>query len=155
LRALLPFAPGIPSDDPRRRFLRAIDPPAFQEVLVAFVRTWSAEAQARLIALDGKAWRRSHDGTARAWHRVSAFTTEARRVLAQPATKEKSNEITAIPERLRLLDLRGATVSLDALGGQREIASPIRAGGGQYLLALKGNQGALHADVILLANPIS
>jgi predicted transposase YbfD/YdcC len=149
LRTMLPFAHGIPSDDTLRRFFRAIDPQAFQEVFVAFVRELLPEAHARLIAIDGKTLRRSHDGTAKALHLVSAFATEARLVLAQTATKEKSNEITAIPELLRLLDLRGATVSLDAMGCQREIASQIREGGGQYLLGLKGNQGTLHADVRL------
>jgi predicted transposase YbfD/YdcC len=80
---------------------------------------------------------------------VSAFATEARLVLAQVATAEKSNEITAIPELLRLLDLRGATVSIDAMGCQRAIAAQIVEGGGHYRLGLKGHQGLLHEDVRL------
>jgi predicted transposase YbfD/YdcC len=154
LRELLPFANGIPSDDTLRRFFRAVDPRAFAEVFVAFARDVFPEAAQRLIAIDGKTLRRSHDGTAKALHLVSAFATEARLVLAQVATAEKSNEITAIPELLRLLDLRGATVSIDAMGCQREIAAQIVEGGGHYLLGLKGNQGLLHDDVrLFFKNP--
>ena len=146
LRELLPFAHGIPSDDTLRRFFRAVDPRAFAEVFVAFVRDVFPEAAQRLIAIDGKTLRHSHDGTAKALHLVSAFATEARLVLAQVATAEKSNEITAIPELLRLLD---ATVSIDAMGCQREIAAQIVESDGHYLLGLKGNQGLLHEDVRL------
>jgi predicted transposase YbfD/YdcC len=149
LRELLPFAHAVPSDDTLRRFFRAIDPPAFQDVFVAFVRDLLPEASPPLIAIDGKTLRSSHDGTVKALHLVSAFATEARLVLAQTATAPKSNEITAIPELLKLLDLRGATVSIDAMGCQREIAQSIVDGGGHYLLGLKGNQGTLHEDVRL------
>jgi predicted transposase YbfD/YdcC len=149
LREILPFAHGAPSDDTLRRFFRAVDPGGFREVFVAFVRDLLPQAGERLIAVDGKTSRRSHDGAARALHLVSAFATEARLVLAQTATAEKSNEITAIPALLALLDLRGATVSIDAMGCQREIAQQILDGGGHYLLGLKGNQGTLHADVRL------
>ena len=103
----------------------------------------------KLIAIDGKTLRGSHDGTVKALHLVSAFASEARVVLAQTATAEKSNEITAIPELLKLLDLNGATISIDAMGCQREIAQQIIDGGGHYLLGLKGNQGTLHKDVEL------
>lgn len=150
LRELLPFAGGIPSDDTLRRFFRAVDAGAFQEVFVAFARDLFPDAAGHLIAIDGKTSRRSHDGTAKALHLVSAFATEARLVLAQVPTPEKSNEITAIPELLKLLDLRGATISIDAMGCQREIAARIVEGGGHYLLGLKGNQGTLHDDVRLL-----
>ncbi len=154
LRELLPFARGVPSDDTRRRFFRAIDPQAFADAFAAFVRDLLPEAAPRLMAIDGKTLRRSHDGTAKALHLVSAFATEARLVLAQTATAEKSNEISAIPELLRLLDLRGATVSIDAMGCQREIAAQIVEGGGHYLLGLKGNQGRLHDDVrLFFENP--
>ncbi len=149
LRELLPYRAGVPSDDTLRRFFRAIDPGAFREAFVAFVRRMLPEAGARLIAIDGKTSRRSHDGAVKALHLVSAFATEARVVLAQMPTDEKSNEITAIPDLLRLLDLRGATVSIDAMGCQRAIAEQIVTGGGQYLLGLKGNQGTLHDDVRL------
>lgn len=154
LREVLPFAHGIPSDDTLRRFFRGVDPVAFREIFVAFVRELLPQAAERLIAVDGKTSRRSYDGTAKALHLVSAFATEARMVLAQTATAEKSNEITAIPELLKLLDLRGAIpafagTSIDAMGCQREIAQQIIDGGGHYLLGLKGNQGILHKDVEL------
>ncbi len=149
LREFLPFAHGIPSDDTFRRFFRALQPEAFQEVFVSFVRGLHPGLSAALIAIDGKTLRGSHDGATRALHLVSAFATEARLVLGQVRTEEKSNEITAIPELLRLLDLCGATVSIDAMGCQREIARQIVDGGGHYLLGLKGNQGSLHADVKL------
>jgi hypothetical protein len=116
LRELLPFADGIPSDDTLRRFFRGIGADAFREVFVAFVRDLLPQASDRLIAVDGKTSRRSHDGQVKALHLVSAFAAEARLVLAQTATAEKSNEITAIPELLQLLDLRGATISIDAMG---------------------------------------
>lgn len=149
LREILPFAHGAPSDDTLRRFFRAVNPEAFREVFVAFVRDRLPEAAERLIAVDGKTLRGSYDGTAKALHLVSAFATEARLVLAQTATAEKSHEMTAIPELLKLLDLRGATVSIDAMGCQREIARQILDGGGHDLLGLKGNQGMLHGDVKL------
>jgi len=149
LREILPFSHGAPSDDTLRRFYRAIDPNAFRTAFVAFVQTLLPEAGKQLIAVDGKTVRGSHDGAAKALHLVSAFATEARLVLAQVPTAEKSNEITAIPELLKLLDLRGATISIDAMGCQRAIAEQIIAGGGHYLLGLKGNQGTLYDDVRL------
>jgi predicted transposase YbfD/YdcC len=149
LRQILPFAHGIPSDDTLRRFFRSMDPEAFPDIFVAFVRELLPEAAEGLIAMDGKTSRRSHDGTVKALPLVSAFATEARLVHAQTATAEKSNEMTAIPELLKLLDLRGATVSIDAMGCQREMAQQIAEGGGPYLLGLKGNQGTLHQEVRL------
>ena len=149
LTKLLPYKGGIPSDDTLRRFFRALDPRVFRDAFVSFVRNLLPETAASLIAIDGKTSRHSYDGGTKALHLVSAFATEARVVLAQVATAEKSNEITAIPELLRLLDLNGATVSIDAMGCQRTIAEQIIDGGGQYLLGLKGNQGRLHDDVRL------
>ena len=101
------------------------------------------------MAIDGKTLRGSHDGASQARHLGSAFATEARLVLGQVATQEQSNEITAIPDLLRMLDLRGATVSIDAMGCPRAIATQIVEGGGQYLLGRKGKQGTLHDDVQL------
>ena len=146
---ILPFKNGIPSDDTLRRFFRALNPEVFREVFVGFMRELFPAAGAGRVAIDGKTSRRSHDGAQKALHLVSAFATEARVVLAQVATAEKSNEITAIPELLRLLDLRGTTISIDAMGCQREISKQIIDGGGDYLLGLKGNQGSLHNDVKL------
>ena len=149
LQTILPFTNGIPSDDTLRRFFRALNPEVFREVFAGFVRELFPSACAGLVAIDGKTSRRSHDGAVKALHLVSAFATEARVVLGQVATAEKSNEITAIPELLRLLDLCGTTISIDAMGCQREISKQIIEGGGDYLLGLKGNQGSLHKDVKL------
>lgn len=103
----------------------------------------------RLIAIDGKTLRRSFDAAAgkAAIHMVSAFASANKLVFGQIATAAKSNEITAIPKLLKLLDLQHATVTLDALGCQKKIAQAIRAGGGHYLLAVKENQRLLHAKV--------
>lgn len=149
LRELLPYRAGVPSDDTLRRFFRAMDPVACRAVFVAFVRRMLPEAGAGLMAVDGKTSRRSHDGAVKALHLVSAFATEARLVLAQMPTDEQSNEMTAIPALLRMLDLRSAPVSIDAMGCQRGIAAQIVTGGGQYLLGLKGHQETLHDDVRL------
>lgn len=147
LREVLPFTHGVASDDTLRRFFRAIAPEAFKEAFAALVRDLLPQTAPSLVAVDDKTLRRSHDGATKALHLVSAFATEAPLVLAQTATNEKSTEITAIPDLLRMLDLRGTTVSIDAMGCQRSIAEQIVTSGGQYVLGLKGNQGTLHDDV--------
>lgn len=147
LREMLPVAEGIPSDETLRRFFRAVNPEAFRASFVAFVRNLLPETADRLIAIDGKTLRRSHDGATQALHLVSACATEARLVLAQTATSGKRNEITALPALLRRLDLRGATVSIDAMGCQRDIARQIVEAEGASLLGRKGHQGTLDEDV--------
>jgi predicted transposase YbfD/YdcC len=106
---------------------------------------------AQVIALDGKTVRRSHDRASgkQAIHMVSAWATANRLVLAQVKVEDKSNEITALPEILQQLALAGCVVTIDAMGCQREIAQQILDQGGDYVLALKGNQGTLHQDVQL------
>ena len=110
-----------------------------------------------MIAVDGKTLRgskMSSDGTG-ALHLVSAYATEAGLVLAQRAVEGKSNEITAIPELLDMLNLKGAIVTIDAMGTQKEIARRIVDKGADYVLALKGNQTSLHADAALFfADPV-
>jgi predicted transposase YbfD/YdcC len=103
----------------------------------------------RPIAIDGKTLRHSGGGSSplRQLHLVSAWATEANLTLGQVATEEKSNEITAIPRLLELLDVQGALVSIDAMGCQKEIAARIVAGGGDYVLTVKENQEHLHADI--------
>ena len=102
-----------------------------------------------VIAIDGKTLRGSNDAArdGKAIHVVSAFATENQLVLGQLATDAKSNEITAIPLLLNMLDIQGATITIDAAGCQKNIAKEIRSLGGDYILALKGNQGNLHAEV--------
>jgi predicted transposase YbfD/YdcC len=150
LRQYLPYEHGIPSDDTVRRFFRAIDTTQFQRLFVEWVRAWlSPEVAGKVVAIDGKTLRGSHDGGQSPIHVVSAFASEAGIVLGQVKTSEKSNEITAIPELLEWLDVRGAIVTIDAMGCQKAIAEKIIDKGGDYLLALKGNQSSLHEDVRL------
>lgn len=147
LREYLPYANGIPSDDTFRRFFRSLNPDVFQELFRAWVRKLHALPEEKIIAIDGKSSRHSFDGTDPMLHMISAYVTEARLVLGQEKVSEKSNEITAIPRLLEWLDLKGATVTIDAMGCQFEIANQIVKKEGQYMLALKGNQGNLSEDV--------
>ena len=154
LRQYLAFENGIPSDDTLRRFFRALDPKQFQRCFQSWCRQWFTLPEPTQIAIDGKTLRGSRDGDRKALHLVSAFATEARIVLAQQPVSEKSNEITAIPELLAVLELKGTTVSIDAMGCQHAIAQKIVDGGADYVLGLKGNQGLLHDDVkTLFENP--
>jgi Transposase len=102
------------------------------------------------VAIDGKRLRRSYDHRSdkAAIHMVSAWATANRVVLGQRKTGEKSNEITAMPELLKLLEVKGCIVTIDAMGCQKEIAAQIIEQGGDYVLALKGNQGQLHEEVV-------
>ena len=150
LRQYLPYESGIPSDDTLRRFFRAIDTTQFQRLFVEWVRAWlNPEVAGKVVAIDGKTLRGSHDGGQSPIHLVSPFASEAGIVLGQVKTNEKSNEITAIPELLDWLDVRGAIVTIDAMGCQNAIAEKIIDKDGDYLLALKGNQSGLHDDVRL------
>lgn len=150
LRRYLPYVYGIPSDDTLRRFFRAIDPTQFQRLFIEWIRAWlHPEVADKVVAIDGKTLRSSRDGEQLPIHLVSAFASEAGIVLGQMKTHEKSNEITAIPELLEWLDVRGAIVTIDAMGCQKAIAEKIVDQGGEYLLALKGNQSSLHDDVRL------
>jgi predicted transposase YbfD/YdcC len=130
----------------------AVDPTAFSAVFRSWVTllTVRLKGQGRHIAIDGKTSRRSYDTASGrpAIHTVSAWMSEAGLVLGQVKTGEKSNEIVAIPELLGLLDLRGATVTIDAIGCQTEIASTIIAGKGNYLLAVKENQPKLYEGIV-------
>jgi predicted transposase YbfD/YdcC len=146
LRTLLPYKNGIPSDDTFRRFFRALDPSEFQKLFCEWMLRFQNQTGA-VIAIDGKASRHSFDESQRMLHMVSAYATEARLVLAQEKVDEKSNEITAIPLLLNVLDLRGSTVTIDAAGCQYGIAKQIIEKEGNYILALKGNQSSLHQDV--------
>ena len=147
LRKYLPFENGIPSDDTFRRFFRAIDPKKFQQNFLNWVDSLNLP-KARIIAIDGKTSRRSYDADKKALHLISAFATETKIVIGQKKVDGKTNEITAIPELLNWLDLHGAIVTIDAMGCQTRIASQITGQGGDYLLALKGNQSNLHDELI-------
>src|SRR3989442_15821125 len=145
---LLQLANGIPSHDTFGRVFAHIDPKQFETSFHHWVQGISTTVQG-VIAIDGKTLRRSHDHAAgkKALHLVSAWAVENRLVLAQLATEEKSNEITAIPLLLQQLALAGCIVTIDAMGTQTKIADQIIEQAGEYALALKDNQGNLYEEV--------
>jgi predicted transposase YbfD/YdcC len=145
---LLDLPNGIPSHDTFGRVFSLIDPKQFEASFVQWVQGISQTVKG-VVAIDGKTLRRSHDQTAgkKALHMVSAWAVENRLVLAQLATEEKSNEITAIPLLLKQLVLKGCLVTIDAMGTQRKIAEQIIEQEGDYALALKDNQGNLYEEV--------
>jgi len=149
LRQFLELPHGIPSHDTFGRVFALLAPAAFEACFRAWVETIRSVIPGEVIALDGKTLRRSHDRAAGlgALHLVSAWACANRVVLGQVATEAKSNEITAIPQLLALLHLEGCIVTIDAMGCQTRIAAQIVAQGGDYLLALKGNQGTLEGEV--------
>jgi predicted transposase YbfD/YdcC len=145
----LDLAHGIPSDDTFGRVLARLDPGAFEKCLLSWMQAVQELTDHRLIAIDGKTLRGSYDrrdGKA-AIHMVSAWASENKLSLGQVVVEEKSNEITAIPALLRLLDVSGALVTIDAMGCQKEIAAQIREGGGDFVLAVKPNQPTLYERV--------
>jgi len=150
LRSFLVLKNGLPSHDTFSRLFRHLDPDQFRTTFARFMATFSEACQG-VIAIDGKVIRRSFDraSSKSALHMVSAWGCEQRMVLAQIATDAKSNEITAVPKLLQMLSLKGTIVTSDALNCQRPIAQQIVDQGGDYALALKGNQGTLHDDVTL------
>ena len=127
----------------------ALKPQEFNTALTEWMETLHEQLGFKQVAIDGKTLRRSHDrGSMRAaLHLVSAWSTAHQFVLGQEATDAKSNEITAIPKLLQLLELKGAIVTIDAIGCQKEIAKQIVEGGGDYVLAVKDNQPTLHAAI--------
>jgi predicted transposase YbfD/YdcC len=147
---------GIPRKDVFRRVLALVDPAGFQACFAGWLtslRAAAAEAtgiEQPILAVDGKTVRRSHDrkNGLGALHSVSVWASEFGLSLGQVACAEKSNEITAIPELLRLVDIRGAIVTIDSMGTQKAIAAQIVEQGADYVLALKGNQETLHDAVI-------
>jgi predicted transposase YbfD/YdcC len=153
---LLDLPNGIPRKDVFRRVLMALKPVAFQACFANWLRSLRAEAVAQtgveqpVLPVDGKTLRRSHDHDKGlgALHSVSVWASEYGLSLGQTACAEKSNEITAIPELLRLVDIKGAIITIDAMGTQKAIAEEIIAQGADYVLALKGNQETLHQAVI-------
>jgi predicted transposase YbfD/YdcC len=149
LRRVFPFKYGIPSDDTLRRFFRSLNPVIFQTCFVEWVKTLKLPSSLH-VAIDGKISRHSFDGENNPLHIVSAFSSEYRLVLAQEKVSDKSNEITAIPKLLSLLDLQGAVITIDAMGCQREIAEQIGQKEADYVFSLKGNQGSLNQDVTLM-----
>ena len=152
LRKHLKLPNGTPSDDTFRRIFTALDPKGFVECFIAHVTTLRPELAGELIAIDGKTVRHSFkDGDPdNSIHLISAWASGSGLSLGQLLVDGKSNEITAVPKLLRQIEVKGATVSLDAMGCQKKIAQEIHFAGADYLLALKGNHGTLHAEVMAL-----
>lgn len=145
----LSLSNGIPSHDTLSDVMGRIDPVAFRAAFTAWATAALPSLADEQVCIDGKTLRGSREGTNPAVHLVSAFAGQARWVLAQQAVAEKSNEITAIPDLLALLDLQGAVVSTDAMGCQKAIAQTIIDAGAHYVLALKDNHPILCEDVQL------
>jgi predicted transposase YbfD/YdcC len=156
LLKILDLPNGIPRKDVFRRVLMTLRPDAFQGCFVSWLSSLRATAAAAtgvdqpVFAVDGKTARRSHDrkNGLGALHSVSVWASDFGLSLGQVACAEKSNEITAIPELLRLVDIKGAIITIDAMGTQKAIAAQIINGEADFVLALKGNQGTLHEAII-------
>lgn len=156
IESVLDLPAGIPGKDVFRRVLMLLNPQAFQACFVPWLQSLRARAAAAsgvtqpVLPVDGKTCRRSHDRSQGlgALHSVSIWASEFGLSLGQVACAEKSNEITAIPELLHLVDIHGAIITIDAMGTQKAIAEQIIDQGGDYVLALKGNQERLHQAVI-------
>lgn len=148
-RRFLDLDNGIPSHDTFGRVFALLSPKAFQTCFRSWIDSVRNIYEEEVIAIDGKTLRRSHDrkGGLGPLHIVSAWATRNGLVLGQQATDAKSNEITAIPELLEVLLLKGCIVTIDAMGCQKKTAQQIRDQGGDYVLALKGNQGTLADEV--------
>lgn len=149
LRTFLELPNGIPSHDTFGRVFARLDPEQFQCSFLNWVQAISKLTGGQTVAIDGKTLRRSHDSALgkTAIHMVSAWASANRLTLGQLKVDEKSNEITAIPALLKLLEIKGCIVTIDAMGCQTEIAQVVVDRKGDYVLALKGNQGTLHQDV--------
>jgi DDE_Tnp_1-associated/Transposase DDE domain len=148
LRTFLALPNGLPSHDTLERVFDRLDPQVFQACFHQWIEALARTLGLGVVAIDGKTLRQSGNGP-KGWkplHIVSAWATQCQLSLGQVAVDEKSNEITAIPQLLELLDLHGALVTIDAMGCQKEIAAKIVAGGGDYVLAVKDNHPHLLED---------
>jgi predicted transposase YbfD/YdcC len=149
LRQFLELPNGIPSHDTFARVFAKLDPITFQRCFVRWVDAIRDRLPPDVVAIDGKTSRRTRDRAIdlSPLHMVSAWSSANRLILGQVRVDEKSNEITAIPLLLDMLDITGSLVTIDALGTQTAIAEKIVERNADYVLALKGNQARLHADV--------
>ena len=148
-RSFLPLPNGIPSHDTIGRVFSIIDPKQLQQCYADWIQGFMKGVDVRHICLDGKTVRgsRHEPDNKKAVHMISAYAHSCGLVLTQEKVDDKTNEITALPDILRRLQLRNAIVSIDAMGCQKEIAGQIQEQGGDYVLSLKGNQGRLAQDV--------
>jgi hypothetical protein len=151
-RTFLQLPNGMPSHDTIGRVFSLLDPKQFQDSFVAWIKSAVTLSGGQVIAIDGKTNRHTFSKDTKPLHLVSAFATANGVALGSVATRQKSNEITAIPELLKLLDISGCLITTDAMGCQSDIVADIIARSGDYLLAVKGNQGLL---CFVLVNPSS
>nr|WP_035787548.1 ISAs1 family transposase [Janthinobacterium sp. CG3] len=149
LRQYRPFANGIASHDTFGRVFSLLDAKQFESCFVRWMGALCPSLEGQHIAIDGKCVRGSHDGKQSAIHLVSAWSSASGVTLGQVRTADKSNEITAIPELLDTLDVKGAIITIDAMGCQRDIAAKIVANGADYVLGVKDNQPVLAEAVKL------
>jgi predicted transposase YbfD/YdcC len=149
LAKILDLSAGIPSHDRFNAVLAAIKPAEFEKCLLSWIAALHEITAGQIVAIDGKTLRRSFDHAAgkSAIHMVSAWATANQISLGQVVVDAKSNEITAIPKLLEMLEISGCLVTIDAMGCQTEIAEKIVASGADYVLAVKGNQPTLHAGI--------
>jgi len=150
LAQFLDLRGGIPSHDRFNAIFAALNPAAFEKCLLSWITSLHEVSGGQVIAIDGKTLRRSYDAASSkaAIHMVSAWATANQISLGQVVTDEKSNEITAIPKLLEMLEIQGCLVTIDAIGCQVEIAEKIVERGGDYVLAVKGNQQTLHENIV-------
>jgi len=151
LKTFLELPRGIPSHDTFGRVFSLLRPEDFEKCFVSWIHAVFEITGGQTVAIDGKTLRRSHERSSNkaAIHMVGAWATQSGVILGQTKTEDKSNEITAIPELLKLLEIKGCIVTIDAMGCQKEIARQIADQEADYVLALKGNHGSLHKDVEL------
>ena len=149
LKGFLELPNGIPSHDTFSRVFARIEPKQFQECFLSWVNSITQKLELEVIAIDGKTMKQSYDRnqSQKPLHIVSAWSASHQLVLGQKKVNKKSNEVTAIPALLELLEMEESIITIDAMGCQKEIAALIIKKKGDYLLALKGNQNLLHKDV--------
>lgn len=149
LKTFLLLPNGIPSHDTFGRVFSLLDPEQFQECFLGWVQSVVTLTKGEVVAIDGKTLRKSFDKASEkaAIHMVSAWANTNRMVLGQVKVDDKSNEITAIPKLLKLLDISGSIITIDAMGCQKKIATVIKENGADYVLALKENQPNLYENV--------
>jgi predicted transposase YbfD/YdcC len=147
LKTFLSLTNGIPSHDTFNRVFAALDPKAFGECFIRWTESLREAIDKEIVAVDGKALRRALNKKESLTYIVSAWAAGNRLVLGQVKVADKSNEITAVPELLRMLELSGCIVTIDAMGCQKKIAKEIVEADADYVLALKGNQETVHEEV--------
>lgn len=148
LKTFLALPNGVPSHDTFNRVFSLLDPQELQQSFISWVQAVSKLTQGSIVSIDGKRLCNSgQEGSKSFLHMVSAWSNTNNMVLAQQKVNDKSNEITAIPTLLQLLDIKGCLVTIDAMGCQQDIAEAIVSKEANYILAVKGNQGHLHDDM--------